>query len=166
MSGMWVVVVVVLLLLGLLFVLHWFSYFYLKGRIIGSRSWDLNICCGRTDGGGVNVDIVEFGSINNFWEVADVCDLPFGDKEFEWVLSSHTVEHLDEPAAFDRELQRVGRHVVYIVPPLWDVAAVLNVLEHKWVFLTFRKKHDRLPRHVRLPGARMVQRWLGQRIKA
>jgi len=160
------VAVIVLWVVVLLYWLHWFSYSFMKKRIMGERKWDLNICCGRTDGGGVNVDIVEFGVMNNFREVKDVCDLPFGDDEFEWVLSSHTVEHLDDPAAFDRELQRVGKNVVYIVPPLWDVAAVLNVLEHKWVFLTFRKKHDRLPRHVRLPGARMVQRLLGQRIKA
>ena len=158
--------VFVLLLVILLYGLHWLSYSFVKRRIMGERSWDLNICCGRTDGGGVNVDIVEFGVMNNFREVKDVCDLPFGDKEFEWVLSSHTVEHLDDPAAFDRELQRVGRHVVYIMPPLWDVAAVLNLLEHKWVFLTLRKRHERLPKHVRLPGARILQRWLGQRIKA
>jgi len=163
---MWVVVVIILSVAVLFYVLHWYSYFYLKRRIIGARCWDLNICCGRTDGGGVNADIVEFGTVNNFREVTDVCDLPFGDKEFEWVLSSHTVEHLDDPEAFDRELQRVGKNVVYIVPPLWDVAAVLNVLEHKWVFLTVRKRDERLPRDVKLPGARVVQRILGQKIKA
>ena len=163
---MWIVAGIVLLLVGLLYGLHWLSYSYVKRRIIGERRWDLNICCGRTDGGGVNADIVEYGTINNFRKVADVRALPFGDGEFEWVLSSHTVEHLDEPAAFDRELRRVGKHVVYIVPPLWDVAAVLNVWEHKWVFLTLRKRHERLPRHIRLPLARTVQRLLGQRIKA
>ena len=162
---MWFVVTV-LSVVGFLFGLHWFSYFYLKKRIIGERVWDLNICCGRTDGGGVNVDIVEFGGINNFREVVDVCALPFGDGEFEWVLSSHTVEHLDDPEAFDKELQRVGRNVVYIVPPLWDVGAGLNVWEHRWVFLTFLKRHERLPRHVRLPGARTIQRLIGQKIKA
>ena len=114
----------------------------------------------------MNADIVEFGEINNFFKVADVYSLPFGDGEFEWVMSSHTVEHLDEPAAFDRELQRVGKNVVYIVPPLWDVGAMLNMLQHKWVFLTFRKKHHRLPKYVKLPLARTIQRVWGQRIKA
>jgi len=163
---MWEVIIVVLLVVILLYGLHWLSYSFVKGRIMGERVWDLNICCGRTDGGGVNVDIVEFGGIKNFREVVDVCALPFGGGEFEWVLSSHTVEHLDDPVVFDKELRRVGRHVVYIVPPLWDVGAVLNVLEHRWVFLTFRKRHERLPRHVRLPGARTIQRFIGQKIKA
>ena len=38
--------------------LHWYSYRYLKSLIVGRRRWDLNICCGTTYGGGVNVDIV------------------------------------------------------------------------------------------------------------
>ncbi len=161
-----VIVVVILTVVVVFFGLHWLSYSVLKGRILGQRRWDLNICCGRTDGGGVNADIVEFGEINNFCMIADVYSLPFGDGEFEWVMSSHTVEHLDEPAAFDRELRRVGKNVVYIVPPLWDVGAMLNMLQHKWIFITFRKRHYRLPRYVKLPLARTLQRVWGQKIKA
>ena len=114
----------------------------------------------------MNADIVEFGQLNNFYKVEDVYRLPFGDQEFEWVLSSHTAEHLDDPAAFDRELRRVGKNVVYIVPPLWDVGAMLNMHQHKWIFLTFKKKHHRLPKYVKLPFARVVQRVWGQMIKA
>ena len=161
-----VIVVVTLSVVVLFFLLHYLSYSVLKGRILRERRWDLNICCGRTDGGGVNADIVEFGKIDNFCKIADVYQLPFGDQAFEWVMSSHTAEHLDKPDAFDRELQRVGKNVVYIVPPLWDVGAALNVREHKWIFLTLKKKHHRLPRHVKLPLARTVQRMWGQRIKA
>ena len=146
--------------------LHWLSYAVLKGRILRQRRWDLNICCGKTDGGGVNADIVEFGEINNFCKINDVYSLPFGDGEFEWVMSSHTVEHLEEPAAFDWVVRGVGKNVVYIVPPLWDVGAMLNMHQHKWVFLTLKKKHHRLPRYVRLPLARTIQRVWGQRIKA
>jgi hypothetical protein len=53
-----------------------------------------------------------------------------------------------------------------VLPPLWDVTAALNVLEHRWVFLTFKKRHSKLPRYVRLPMAGWIQDVLGQRIHA
>lgn len=52
------------------------------------------------------------------------------------------------------------------VPPLWDIAAVCNLLEHKWVFLTLKKEHNQLPPHFRLPFSLWLQRFLGQRVRA
>ena len=52
--------------------LHWYSYRYLKSSIIGRRRWDLNICCGTTDGGGVNVDILRHADVPNFVRVDNV----------------------------------------------------------------------------------------------
>ena len=43
---------------GLLYGLNRLSYDLLKQRILNSRSWDLNVCCGRADCGKVNTDIV------------------------------------------------------------------------------------------------------------
>jgi hypothetical protein len=106
--------------LVLLPALNFFSYRVI-GAIIRNRlkKWDLNICCGRTDGGGVNVDIVNHG---------DVPDL--------------------------------------VVPPLWDLCAVLNIFEHRHLFVTFRKEHHDLPRYIELPGAQFFQERLGQKIRA
>ena len=39
-------------------------------------------------------------------------------------------------------------------------------LEHKWIFLTFKKEHSTLPPRVRLPFADAVQEKFGQRIHA
>lgn len=149
-----------------LFFLNRYSYHHLKRDILSRRRWCLNICCGRTDGGGINADIVRHSPVRNFHCIRDIYRLPFGDRRFEWVLCSHTVEHVEDPQRLDRELRRVGRNVLYVVPPLWDVAAALNVFEHKWLFLTLSKEHDRLPRYIKLPMARTIQRWLGQRISA
>ena len=41
-------------------------------------------------------------------------------------MCSHTIEHVDNPAAFDIELRRVGANVKYIITPLWDLAAAFN----------------------------------------
>lgn len=145
---------------------------FLSYRIMGAiirhrrKKWDLNICCGKTDGGGVNVDIVRHADIPNLVVVEDIYHLPFSNGEFEHTLCSHTIEHVEDPEAFYRELQRVSKEVILVVPPLWDLCAAFNVLEHRSLFLTLRKEHRNLPRHIPLPFSQAVQERMGQRIRA
>jgi len=146
--------------------LNFLSYRILKGRILRRRTWDLNICCGKTDGGGVNADIVAHADVPQLVLIDSIYKLPFADNTFKTVLCSHTMEHIKDPDAFFRELTRVGDQVTIVLPPLWDLAGVLNIFEHRWIFLSFRKEHHRLPARVRLPLFRTVQRLLGQRIHA
>lgn len=142
------------------------SYSRIKKRVLNRHDWDLNICCGHTDGGGINADIVKHSDLPNFVLIDDITDLPFDDDQFERVLCSHTIEHVDDVEAFDAELRRVGRDIIYLVPPLWDFSAALNIFEHKTLFLTFRSEHHRLPPYIRLPFARLLHRKIGQKIKA
>jgi len=152
---------------GLLKGLNLLSYSVLKRRVLRSRAhWDLNICCGKTDGGGVNADIVQHIAVPNYVHIDNIYNLPFTDGTFSTVLCSHTIEHVDDPERFFHELKRVGEEVTLVIPPLWDLSAAFNVLEHRTLFLTLRKVHNELPRRVPLPGARTIQRWLGQRIHA
>lgn len=151
--------------LGFFWLTNYISYGVLKRRTLARRVWDLNICCGRTDGGGVNADVVRHAHVPCFVQV-DVYRLPFRDRQFGSILCSHTLEHVEDPDAFLRELQRVGDEVTVVLPPVWDITAALNVLEHRWLFLTLRKEHTTLPPRVRLPLARTVQRLFGQRMHA
>lgn len=144
---------------------HEISYHWLKNRIVGRRRWGLNVCCGTTDGGGVNADIMAHEALPKFVQVS-VTRLPFADHQFGSVLCSHTLEHVDDPRAFYAEMQRVGEQVTIVLPPLWDLTAAFNLLEHQWLFLTLKKEHTTLPPFIRLPGARWVQGILGQRIHA
>ena len=146
--------------------LHWYSYRCLKHSIVRRQSWDLNICCGKIDGGGVNADIVRHNDIPNFVLLESIYHLPFPDGVFQTVLCSHTAEHLEYPQRFDRELRRVARDVTYILPPIWDLAAALNIWEHKWLMLSVRKVHRKLPPRLPLPFARKLQARIGQRISA
>ncbi len=41
--------------------------------------------------------------------LANACKMPFRDKAFDYSLAFHVLEHLDEPAAFLSELQRVSK---------------------------------------------------------
>ena len=157
--------IVTAVLFAILYLPHLLSYRVLKTRILRRHPWDLNVCCGKTDGGGVNADITQHTAVPRF-VLVDVCRLPFPDGQFEQVLCSHTIEHVESPEAFYRELSGVGRRVTLVIPPLWDLTAAFNVLEHRWLFLSLRKEHTTLPRHVRLPLARFVQRHIGQRIHA
>lgn len=157
------------LILGsaLLWSANYLSYRHLKEKTLRERRWDYNICCGETDGGGVNADIVRHGEVPNFELVTDVNRLPHADGRFAHVLCSHTLEHVDDPAAMFAELRRVGRHVTILVPPLWDLAAALNPFEHRVIFLTCSTRHDdRLPPYVAFRPARWLQSARGQRIIA
>jgi ubiquinone/menaquinone biosynthesis C-methylase UbiE len=142
------------------------SYTLIKNSVLKSRIWNLNICSGDTDGRGINADIKKYTELPNFVLTQDIYNLPFTDKQFKNVLTSHTVEHIDDPQGFIDELHRVGENVTILIPPLWDLTAAFNFLEHKWLFLTFRTKVDKLPKHIRLPFASWYQKKFGQRIKA
>ena len=148
------------------FIAHTISYKIVKRRIISKNPWDLNICCGTIDGGGVNADIYQHTQLPNFVLLENIYDLPFKDGQFEKVLCSHTLEHVDDPEGFYNELARVGREVTIIIPPLWDILAAFDFLEHKYIFLSMKKKHYILPPFRCLPFARPIQKRMGQKIKA
>ncbi len=159
-------VLLVGIIVALAFLLNWLSYKVLKNRIVSARSWDLNVCCGHTDGGGINTDIVAHTKLERM-VLADPLNLPFKDKSFNRVLCSHAAEHMQDPEALLAELRRVGHEVTVIVPPMWDLSVFFNFFEHRWIFLCFRKVYrNRLPRHIRLPMAAYIQRTVGQRIRA
>ncbi len=146
--------------------LNFLSYRVIKERTLRERRWDYNICCGVTDGGGVNADIVRHGPVPRFELVEDVTRLPHGTGTFAHVLCSHTLEHVDDPGAMFAELRRVGRRVTILVPPLWDPFGAFNPLEHRVIFLSLATRHDdRLPPYVVYRPARWLQGVLGQRIK-
>ena len=156
---------VTIIAIALLQLTHILSYSIIKRRILRQQTWDLNICCGKTDGGGINADIVAHSALPNM-VLVDIHRLPFSDRQFSTVLCSHTMEHVADPDRFFRELSRAGDDVTIVIPPLWDVSAALNVFEHRWVFLSFKKVHKSLPPYIELPLASTVQRYLGQRIHA
>lgn len=156
----------VALLLTFAWAAHYISYHVIKNRTLRERRWDYNICCGTTDGGGINADIMRHGNVPRFELIKDVTRLAHGDKAFGHVLCSHTIEHVEDPAAMFAELRRVGRNVTLLVPPLWDFTAAFHPLEHQVIFLTLQSRHDNhLPGYVHYHPARWLQTRIGQRIK-
>jgi hypothetical protein len=141
---------------------HLVDYRILKNRYIKSEKFDFNLSCGSTACEGINADIVK-QDVPRFVLVNDVYHLPFKDKQFKNALCSHTMEHVDNPVKFFKELQRVSENVTILIPPVWDFLAMMDIAEHKFQFLTLRTMHkNRLPRFFKLPFAASFQKKFGQ----
>lgn len=77
--------------------------------------------------------------------VGDVYSLPFRDGAFDYVVCSHLLEHVDDPAAAIRELERVAPRG-YVETPSRANEKVLSHPFHRWTVtdedgaLVFREK--------------------------
>ena len=93
----------------------------------------------RIAGGGARVDRPLF--------VADAAHLPFATGAFDYVVCSHTLEHVPDPAAAVAELCRVAS-AGYIEVPEAGASKVLDFPTHLWWCslddgtLVFRAKHS------------------------
>ena len=63
--------------------------------------------------------------------VADAGNMPFADKTFDFVICSHVLEHVLDPAAVVAELSRVAR-AGYIEVPLAASSKILDFPSHLW----------------------------------
>ena len=70
---------------------------------------------------GADIDSDKFGKFDadRFDEVDANNKLPYGDNEFEVVLSEHTIEHLKNPELFYKEIQRIASKKIIITTPHW-----------------------------------------------
>ena len=79
---------------------------------------------------------------------ADAADMPFADGVFDYVVCSHVLEHVTDPAAVIAEITRVGR-AGYIEVPQAASAKILDFPSHLWwcrldgSTLVFTAKHAR-----------------------
>jgi SAM-dependent methyltransferase len=78
---------------------------------------------------------------------ADIAQLPFADKTFDYVICNQVVEHLEDPAVALDELSRVGRRGFLSVPSEFH-EFLCPIPVHRWVFafkngtLLFKRKGD------------------------
>ncbi|WP_162941988.1 class I SAM-dependent methyltransferase [Desertimonas flava] len=62
---------------------------------------------------------------------ADAADMPFADGVFDYVVCSHVLEHVPDPAAVVAEMTRVGK-AGYIEVPEASSAKILDFPSHLW----------------------------------
>ena len=82
--------------------------------------------------------------------VGDAQNMPFADKEFDFIIASHIAEHIDNPEQFCKEISRVGKRGYIETPGPLD-EFFLNEPFHKWIVskkdncLIFQEKNNFKP---------------------
>ena len=99
----------------------------------------LDIGCGYTANSNATTiaDVQDFSNFykgKNFVKIENK-KLPFRDKEFDFVIASHVIEHVEDFEFFIKELERIA-HKGYIELPtrLGDNLVFENVTDHIWWF--------------------------------
>lgn len=77
-------------------------------------------------------------------------DFPFQDNEFDYVICSHVIEHIDNVEEFCAEMFRVARagymeYPLFYYEYLFDIPEHVNVLIRKEGVLVYSKKTDVIP---------------------
>lgn len=83
----------------------------------------LNLSCGDTEFGDINADIIP-QNVKNFVLFTPDRPLPFSDKYFGAVYSSHTLEHSRKPLFLLSELNRISDKVFIVLPNFWSHQAI------------------------------------------
>ena len=108
-------------------------------HLIEKNNWSvLDVGCGYTANKYANVicdtqDLKSFYKDKKFVQLSDKI-LPFKDNEFDFVVASHVLEHVQDPVLFLSEIQRVSSIGGYIEVPtkLEDNLVFENKKDHLW----------------------------------
>jgi len=103
-----------------------------------NKSWNvLDIGCGYTAHKNASVvcDIQDLSNVykeKNFVKLTSNI-LPFKDKEFDFVIASHVIEHVEDVEIFIKELQRVSsKGYIELPTKLEDNLVFENKRDHLW----------------------------------
>ena len=103
-------------------------------------SWKiLDIGCGYTAHKSATIiadkqDLSDFYKEKKFIKIREK-NLPFKDKEFDFVISSHVIEHVEDFEFFIKELERISSKGYIELPSrLGDNLVFENVNDHIWWF--------------------------------
>jgi len=114
---------------------------FVNSALKKNSNWNiLDIGCGYTSNKNATViadmqDLSDFYKNKNFVRITDK-KLPFKDNEFDFVIASHVIEHVEDFEFFIKELERIS-HQGYIELPsrLGDNLVFENKTDHIWWFL-------------------------------
>jgi len=111
---------------------------FIDNQIIQNPNWKvLDIGCGFTAHEKANVvcdvqDLSNFYKDKKFIKLNDK-KLPFSDKEFDFVIASHVIEHVEDVRFFIKELERVSfKGYIELPTPLEDNLVFENKNDHIW----------------------------------
>ena len=111
---------------------------YIDNQLEQNPNWNiLDIGCGYTAHEKATV-ICDIQDLSNFYKSKKFVrlqnkTLPFKDKEFDFVIASHVIEHVEDVEYFIRELQRVSTKGYIELPTVLEDNLVFeNKNDHLW----------------------------------
>ncbi len=111
---------------------------YIDNQLDQNPSWKiLDIGCGYTAHKKANV-ICDVQDLSEFYKGRDFVKLkgkilPFKDKEFDFVITSHVIEHVEDVNFFIKELQRISAKGYIELPTILEDNLVFeNKNDHLW----------------------------------
>ena len=111
---------------------------YIKLLLSKNPNWKvLDIGCGYSANEFANTicdiqDLSEFYKDKNFIKLENK-KLPFSDSEFDFVIASHVIEHVEDPKFFITELERISKKGYIELPTkLEDNLVFENKKDHLW----------------------------------
>ena len=99
----------------------------------------LDLGCGYTANKNATV-VADVQDLSNFYKYKkfikiDEKKLPFKDKEFDFVITSHVIEHVDDLDFFIKEIERISNQGYIELPSkLGDNLVFENLTDHTWWF--------------------------------
>jgi len=111
---------------------------FIDNTIKNNPQWNiLDIGCGYTAHENANV-LCDIKDLSNYYKdkkfvILNDNILPFKDNEFDFVIASHVLEHVDEVDTFINELERVSRKGYIELPTILEDNLVFeNKNDHLW----------------------------------
>jgi ubiquinone/menaquinone biosynthesis C-methylase UbiE len=111
---------------------------FIDKLITQNSDWQvLDIGCGFTAHEKANV-VCDIQDLSNFYKDKKFVKLndkklPFRDKEFDFVIASHVIEHVEDVTFFIKELERVAlKGYIELPTPLEDNLVFENKNDHIW----------------------------------
>tara|TARA_Y100000590_G_C15602834_1_gene970801 strand:- start:135 stop:746 length:612 start_codon:yes stop_codon:yes gene_type:complete len=114
------------------------SIYHINSILEQNQSWNiLDVGCGYNAHSSANTicdvqNLKEYYKNKNFIQIKEK-KFPFKDKEFDFVIASHVVEHVEDAVFFLNELERVSKKGYIEVPTkLEDNLVFENKNDHAW----------------------------------
>ena len=114
---------------------------FINNLLKENNNWKvLDIGCGYTANTRATTiadtqDLSEFYKDKNFIKISEK-QLPFNDNEFDFVIASHVIEHVQDFEFFIKELERISKKGYIELPTrLGDNLVFENLKDHIWWFI-------------------------------
>ena len=144
---------------------------FLNNTLSKNPTWNIaDIGCGYSANKYATV-IADIQDLSNFYEgknfiKIDEKKLPFDDKEFDFVIASHVIEHVEDFEFFIKELERISsRGYIELPSRLADNLVFENKNDHIWWFkyddignkIIASKKNQLIDRFINVSTSKMFE---------